>query len=300
MTDQSTVDEDLLWEVGDDGVAWLTLNRPDAANAITPDQRNRTIELLEGASGDLNVRAVVLTAAGERHFCTGADLRVSTIPVNPGPDDAPDKALGDVGRNIKRGAQRLIGSILDCEKPVIAAVNGTAAGIGAHMALACDLVIAADNAKFIEVFVRRGITPDGGGAYLLPRIVGLQKAKELIFFGDDVRAAEAERIGLVNKVVPAGRAARPRRPSGPDDWPRPRPRRSCCPSGCSTAASTRTAGRRSPTRPGPRRWRRTPRTSKRASPPSRSDATCATAAGSRPVAPAPPRPGRHHPIGDTP
>ncbi|MCU0310181.1 MAG: enoyl-CoA hydratase/isomerase family protein [Acidimicrobiales bacterium] len=198
----SAPDDDLLWEVGDDGVAWLTLNRPDAANAITPDQRNRTIELLDAASSDLNVRVVVLTAAGERHFCTGADLRVSTIPVNPGPDDAPDKALGDVGRNIKRGAQRLISSILDCEKPVICAVNGTAAGIGAHIAFASDLVIAADNAKFIEVFVRRGITPDGGGAYLLPRIVGMQKAKELIFFGDDVRAADAERIGLVNKVVP--------------------------------------------------------------------------------------------------
>jgi 2-(1,2-epoxy-1,2-dihydrophenyl)acetyl-CoA isomerase len=197
----STVDQDLLWEVGDDGVAWLTLNRPDAANAITPDQRNRTIELLDGASTDLNVRTVVITAAGERHFCTGADLRVSKIPVNPGPDDAPDKALGDVGRNIKRGAQRLISSILDCEKPVICAVNGTAAGIGAHIAFASDLVIAADNAKFIEVFVRRGITPDGGGAYLLPRIVGVQKAKELIFFGDDIRAEEAHRIGLVNKVV---------------------------------------------------------------------------------------------------
>jgi len=197
----STLDQDLLWEVDDDGVAWLTLNRPDAANAITPDQRNRTIELLDGASTDLNVRTVVITAAGERHFCTGADLRVSTIPVNPGPDDAPDKALGDVGRNIKRGAQRLISSILDCEKPVICAVNGTAAGIGAHIAFASDLVIAADNAKFIEVFVRRGITPDGGGAYLLPRIVGLQKAKELIFFGDDIRAEEAHRIGLVNKVV---------------------------------------------------------------------------------------------------
>jgi 2-(1,2-epoxy-1,2-dihydrophenyl)acetyl-CoA isomerase len=197
-----TVDQDLLWEVGDDGVAWLTLNRPDAANAITPDQRNRTIELLDGASTDLNVRTVVITAAGERHFCTGADLRVSKIPVNPGPHDAPEKALGDVGRNIKRGAQRLISSILDCEKPVICAVNGTAAGIGAHIAFASDLVIAADNAKFIEVFVRRGITPDGGGAYLLPRIVGLQKAKEMIFFGDDVRADEAHRIGLVNKVVP--------------------------------------------------------------------------------------------------
>jgi 2-(1,2-epoxy-1,2-dihydrophenyl)acetyl-CoA isomerase len=197
-----TENQDLLWEIGDDGVAWLTLNRPDAANAITPDQRNRTIELMEAASGDLNVRAVVITAAGEKHFCTGADLRVSRIPVNPGPDDAPEKALGDVGRNIKRGAQRLVASIMDCEKPVIAAVNGTAAGIGAHIAFAADLVIAADNAKFIEVFVRRGITPDGGGAYMLPRLVGLQKAKELILFGRDVKADEAERIGLVNKVVP--------------------------------------------------------------------------------------------------
>jgi len=193
---------DILFEISDNGVATLTLNRPDAANAITPDQRNLTISLMEGASNDLNIRCVVITAAGERHFCTGADLRVSTIPVNPGPADAPDKVLGDVGRNIKRGAQRLIASIMDCEKPVICAVNGTAAGIGAHIAFASDLVIAADNAKFIEVFVRRGITPDGGGAYMLPRLIGMQKAKELIFFGDDLKAGEAERVGLVNKVVP--------------------------------------------------------------------------------------------------
>lgn len=196
------LDTDILFEISDSGVATLTLNRPDAANAITPDQRNLTISLMEGASNDLNIRCVVITAAGERHFCTGADLRVSTIPINPGPADAPDKVLGDVGRNIKRGAQRLIASIMDCEKPVICAVNGTAAGIGAHIAFASDLVIAADNAKFIEVFVRRGITPDGGGAYMLPRLIGMQKAKELIFFGDDLKAAEAERVGLVNKVVP--------------------------------------------------------------------------------------------------
>jgi 2-(1,2-epoxy-1,2-dihydrophenyl)acetyl-CoA isomerase len=198
----SILGTDILFEISDNGVATLTLNRPDAANAITPDQRNLTISLMEGASNDLNIRCVIVTAAGERHFCTGADLRVSTIPVNPGPADAPDKVLGDVGRNIKRGAQRLIASIMDCEKPVICAVNGTAAGIGAHIAFASDLVIAADNAKFIEVFVRRGITPDGGGAYMLPRLIGMQKAKELIFFGDDLKAAEAERVGLVNKVVP--------------------------------------------------------------------------------------------------
>jgi 2-(1,2-epoxy-1,2-dihydrophenyl)acetyl-CoA isomerase len=111
--------------------------------------------------------------------------------------------VGEVGRHIERGAQRLIASVLDCEKPVIAAVNGTAAGIGAHLAFACDLVVAADTARFIEVFVRRGITPDGGGAYLLARSLGLHKAKELVFFGDDLSATDAERLGIVNKVVTA-------------------------------------------------------------------------------------------------
>jgi 2-(1,2-epoxy-1,2-dihydrophenyl)acetyl-CoA isomerase len=192
---------ELLYSV-EGGVARITLNRPDAANAITPDQRNTVIRLLEAASTDLHIRVVVITATG-KHFCTGADLRVSKIPENPRPEGAPERALGDVGRNIKRGAQRLVGAIIDCEKPVIAAVNGTAAGIGAHVALASDIILVADTARFIEVFSRRGITPDGGGAYLLPRIIGLPKAKELIFYGDDLPAAEAERIGLVNKVVPA-------------------------------------------------------------------------------------------------
>src|SRR6202044_25489 len=96
----------------------------------------------------------------------------------------------------------LVGSIIDCEKPVIAGVNGTAAGGGMHLALACDLVLVAEEAKFIEVFVRRGIAPDAGGAYLLPRLIGPQRAKELFFFGDDLPATEAERLGLVNRVVP--------------------------------------------------------------------------------------------------
>ncbi len=102
---------------------------------------------------------------------------------------------------IRDGAQRLVGAVLDCEKPVIAAVNGTAAGLGAHLALACDLLLAAESARFIEVFVRRGLVPDGGGAYLLPRLVGPQRAKELMFFGDALSAADAERLGLVNRVV---------------------------------------------------------------------------------------------------
>lgn len=186
-----------------DGIARITLNRPDAANAITPDQRERLIELFDAASADLNVRVVVLGATG-RHFCTGADLRVSRVEATPRPEGAPERATGDVGRLIKRGAQRLVSSVMDCEKPVIAAVNGTAAGIGVHLALACDLIVAADSARFIEVFVRRGITPDGGGAYLLSRRVGLARAKELVFFGDDLAAADAATIGLINRAVPAG------------------------------------------------------------------------------------------------
>ncbi|MFE2145832.1 enoyl-CoA hydratase/isomerase family protein, partial [Streptomyces sp. NPDC059456] len=176
------------------GVSWITLNRPEAMNAVTRDQRERVIALLDEASADPAVRAVVVTATG-KGFCAGADLRGA--PAAPG-----ERIAGDVARMIRLGAQRLITAVLDCEKPVIAAVNGTAAGIGAHLALACDLVIAAESARFIEVFVRRGLVPDGGGAYLLPRLVGPQKAKELMFFGDAVPAAEAAGLGLVNRVVP--------------------------------------------------------------------------------------------------
>lgn len=183
-----------------EGVRTIVLNRPDAANAITPDQRNRLIELLQEASADLKVRVVVLTATG-RHFCTGADLRAKQPEGPSRPEGAPDRAAGEVARLIREGAQRLVAAVLDCEKPVIASVNGTAAGIGAHLAFACDLVIAAESASFIEVFVKRGIVPDGGGAYLLPRLVGVHKTKELMFFGDKVSATDAADLGLVNRVV---------------------------------------------------------------------------------------------------
>lgn len=203
MPDQPSTD-DILWDVTPEGIAWLTLNRPQAGNAITPPQRDRIIALLGAASGDQRVRVVVLTGAGTRHFCTGADLSSSTGPDAPLPEGAPERPAGTVARAISGGAQRLIAAVLDCEKPVIAAVNGTAAGVGCHLAYACDLVLAADSAKFIEVFVRRGLVVDGGGAYLLARLIGPQRAKELIFFGDDLPAAEAHRMGLVNRVVPAG------------------------------------------------------------------------------------------------
>ncbi len=181
--------------VVDGQVAYLTLNRPEALNALTPAQRDRLVRLLGEASADPDVRAVVLTGTG-RGFCAGADLR-------GGAADG-ERVAGDVARVIREGAQRLVAAVLDCEKPVIAAVNGTAAGLGAHLALACDLVLAAESARFIEVFVRRGLVPDGGGAYLLPRLVGPRRAKELMFFGDALSAPDAERLGLVNRVVPDG------------------------------------------------------------------------------------------------
>lgn len=192
------IEEQVLSRV-ENSVAWITLARPDVKNAISPDQRNRVIDLLEEANNDLGIRAVVITATGDA-FCTGADLRARQ-PASPKPDDAPDRPVGHVARMIRTGAQRLITAVIDCDKPVIAAVNGTAAGIGAHLAIAADLVIAAESARFIEVFVHRGLVPDGGGAYLLPRIVGLHKAKELLLLGDTLRADEALDLGLINRVV---------------------------------------------------------------------------------------------------
>ncbi|MFB6845952.1 enoyl-CoA hydratase/isomerase family protein [Streptomyces sp. NPDC056373] len=176
-----------------DHILSVTLNRPESLNALTPGQREEVVGLLAEASGAAEVRAVVITGAG-RGFCSGADLRGAGAP--------GERLAGDVARTLRTGAQRLIAAVLDCEKPVIAAVNGTAAGLGAHLAFACDLVLAAESARFVEVFVRRGLVPDGGGAYLLPRLVGPQRAKELMFFGDALTAPDAERLGLVNRVVP--------------------------------------------------------------------------------------------------
>jgi len=186
----------------EDGICWITLNRPDAGNAMTQFMRDQIAAWVRDASADLFVRVVVITAVGDKAFCTGADLRGGRLPPRPKPEDAPESVVGDASRLIRDGWQSLVSSILDCEKPVIAGVNGTAAGGGMHLALACDLVIMAEEAKFVEVFVRRGIAPDAGGAWILSRLVGIQKAKELFFFGDDVPAAEAYRIGLVNRLVP--------------------------------------------------------------------------------------------------
>ena len=179
------------------GIRRITLNRPETANALRPVDRDRVIKLLDEADEDHAIRVVVIAANG-RHFCSGAD--VAGIARSSSGDV---KRATDGMRKIMNGAQRLVAAVLDCGKPVIAVVNGAAAGIGAHLALAADLVVAAEDSSFVEVFVRRGLVVDGGGAYLLPRRMGMQKAKELAFFGDKLPAAEALALGLVNRVVPA-------------------------------------------------------------------------------------------------
>jgi 2-(1,2-epoxy-1,2-dihydrophenyl)acetyl-CoA isomerase len=180
-----------------DKVMTITLNRPDAANAVRPEDRDALIALLAAADADAKVRVVVLRANG-KHFCSGADVGAL----------ADRRALGEKRvlepmRRIMNGAQKLVASVLDCNKPVIAAVQGAATGLGAHVVYAADLVIATEHAYFAESFVKRGLVVDGGGCYLLPRRIGMQRAKELAFFGEKLSAAEAMTLGLVNRVVGA-------------------------------------------------------------------------------------------------
>ncbi|HEX3825219.1 MAG TPA: enoyl-CoA hydratase-related protein [Mycobacteriales bacterium] len=185
----------------DGGVLTLTMNRPDVQNALDWRTREALVAALEAASADLAVRAIVMTGGGDRAFCTGADLRVP-LPAPAKPEGAPSRAQGDVARGIATGWQRLVAAVLDCEKPVVAAVNGTAAGAGMHLALACDLVVMSEAAKLVPVFVRRGIAPDAGGAYLLTRLVGAMRAKQIYLFGDDITADVAASWGLVTRLAP--------------------------------------------------------------------------------------------------
>ena len=181
-------------------VAWITINNPDKGNAMSPGMRDRMTGLFESLNGQFDARAVVLTATGQKLFCPGADISVGREYAQR-PDDAPALAVGEPRRMMLRGQHPLMSSILDCELPVIAAVNGTAAGMGVHLALMCDLVMMADHAKFIEVFARRGLVPDAMGTWILPRLIGPMKTKELMFFADDIPADYALELGLCNKVV---------------------------------------------------------------------------------------------------
>jgi 2-(1,2-epoxy-1,2-dihydrophenyl)acetyl-CoA isomerase len=171
------------------GVATVTFNRPQKKNAITLGVLDQLNAALDELTRDREVRALVLTGAGG-DFSSGADLTDRSGPSEP----SPLFSMRRVGDAVLRVHRFL--------KPTIAAVDGVAVGLGMNLALACDLVIASDRARFCEIFPRRGLAIDGGGSWVLPRLVGLHKAKELAFFGDMVSAADAHSMGLVNLVVP--------------------------------------------------------------------------------------------------
>ena len=172
-----------------DGVATLTLNRPESLNALNSQMRRELLAALKAIARDDAVRAVVLTGEG-RGFCSGADLR-------GGSDERDFRTV------LEREYNPLIRALRDLPKPVIAAVNGVAAGAGVSLALACDLVYAAEEATFIQAFVRIGLVPDSGSTRSLVRTLGRHRAAQLIFSGEPLSAAEAHAAGLVNVLLPA-------------------------------------------------------------------------------------------------
>lgn len=183
-------------ETRDRGVLTLTLNRPAVLNAITDELLDALTDALHTAATDSAVRAVVVTGAG-RAFCSGQDLKA-----------AARGADFDVAGHLRNHYHPAIHAMRDLEKPVIAAVNGVAAGAGFSLALSADLRLAAESATFVQAFVRIGLMPDAGSTYFLPRLVGPARAAELAMLGETVSAGQALDMGLVNRVVAdAGLAA---------------------------------------------------------------------------------------------
>lgn len=177
-----------------DAVAIVTLNRPEALNSLTDDMKRELLDALKSAERDGAVRAIVLTGEG-RGFCAGEALneQLATLPEPP------------LDRTLRDFYHPVIERMRSMDKPIVAAVNGTCAGAGVSLALAADLRLASDKSSFIMAFVKIGLVPDAGGTFFLPRLVGMGKAAEMCMLGDKVDAAEAERIGLVNRVVPQDR-----------------------------------------------------------------------------------------------
>lgn len=175
----------LLYQV-EGGVATITLNRPDKLNSFNTPMHKEFLGVLRQVERDEAVRAVVITGAG-RGFCAGQDLQ-----------DVPRTPFGDF---VRRNYNAWIIKLRTLEKPVIAAVNGVAAGAGCSLALACDLVIMSDKAALVQAFVKVGLVPDSGASYFLPRLIGYHKAMELALFGDKVSAEQALGMGLCNRVV---------------------------------------------------------------------------------------------------
>jgi 2-(1,2-epoxy-1,2-dihydrophenyl)acetyl-CoA isomerase len=182
--------------VTEGGVAWITLNRPERLNAVGAQARGELDAALKQVERDAAVRCVVLTGAG-RGFCAGADVR--DMSGAGGDMRTPE----EVGSTLRGEYTNIITRLRTMPKPVICAVNGVAAGIGASFAMACDIRIAAEEAYFSEAFVGIALAPDGGASWMLPRFVGRGRALEMFFTGKPLGAVDAERFGLVNRVVPA-------------------------------------------------------------------------------------------------
>lgn len=176
------------------GIATMTLNRPDKMNAFSAGMRESMYGVVEDISQDKTVRVLIITGAG-RAFCSGADVKSLAENANrPTSQERPNEMTS--------GRVSLHVLMQKCEKPIIATINGVAAGAGLDLAMACDIRIASDKARFAELYIRRGIFPAEGGIHLLPTLVGIDKACQLIWTGDMIDAKEAERIGLVTTVVP--------------------------------------------------------------------------------------------------
>ncbi|CAH2904022.1 MAG: Enoyl-CoA hydratase (EC [uncultured Paraburkholderia sp.] len=177
----------------DNGIATITLNRPEKLNAFTDAMQDSWLEALEECRTNPEVRVIVMTGTG-RAFTTGGDVESFSA--------SAEQTAANIKARVAEGVQRLPRKIAEIDKPVLAALNGLATGGGLDIALACDLRFAAESARFAETYLRMGLIPGVGGAYLLPRIVGMSKALEMFWSADWVDARDAERIGLVNKVFP--------------------------------------------------------------------------------------------------
>ncbi|MBL0712788.1 MAG: enoyl-CoA hydratase/isomerase family protein [Desulfosarcina sp.] len=173
-------------------IATITLNRPEKYNAFAGRMREEILETVEDCCSDSSVRVIVITGAGKA-FCAGGDVNEFI--------SGKTQALADTVSNERHTMSKIVLAINAVEKPVIAAVNGVAAGGGCNLALSCDIRIASEKARFGQVFTRRGAHPDWGGIYFLPRLVGYAKAAELIFAGEVIDAEEAMRLGMVNRLV---------------------------------------------------------------------------------------------------
>jgi 2-(1,2-epoxy-1,2-dihydrophenyl)acetyl-CoA isomerase len=178
-----------------EGVARLTLNRPDVLNAFNAEMRRELREAFEQIRTDPAIRGVILTGAG-RGFSAGQDLKERLDEYQAG--QAPV-----LGETLRQEYNPLIVAMRSLPKPIVGAINGVAAGAGCSLALACDLRVAADNASFLQAFVRIGLVPDSGSSFFLPQLIGMARAAEMMLLAEPVSAQRAEQMGLVNRVVPA-------------------------------------------------------------------------------------------------